>query len=79
MQLNNLLKTNKGKIRVGRGIGTGKGEGGCMLHSSHYDFNDDDSDEFGFSVHYTPKFFSRTPDDPLFQGYNTTYYGDSDL
>ncbi len=23
------------------GIGTGKGEGGCMLHSSHYDFNDD--------------------------------------
>ena len=23
------------------GIGPGKGEGGCMLHSSHYDFNDD--------------------------------------
>ena len=23
------------------GIGAGKGEGGCMLHSSHYDFNDD--------------------------------------
>ena len=23
------------------GIGTGKGDGGCMLHSSHYDFNDD--------------------------------------
>ncbi len=23
------------------GIGPGKGEFGCMLHSSHYDFNDD--------------------------------------
>jgi hippurate hydrolase len=22
-------------------LGTGPGEGGCMLHSPHYDFNDD--------------------------------------
>ena len=26
MQLNNLIKNNKKKIRVGRGIGTGKGK-----------------------------------------------------
>ena len=26
MELNNLVKTNKKKIRVGRGIGTGKGK-----------------------------------------------------
>ena len=26
MQLNNLIKINKKKIRVGRGIGTGKGK-----------------------------------------------------
>ena len=45
----------------------------------NYDLNSVDSAGFGFSVHYTPKFFSRTPDDPLFPGYNTTYYGDSSL
>ena len=28
MELNNLIKTNKGKIRVGRGIGSGKGKNG---------------------------------------------------
>jgi metal-dependent amidase/aminoacylase/carboxypeptidase family protein len=22
-------------------IGNGEGQGGCMLHNSHYDFNDD--------------------------------------
>ena len=32
MQLNNLLKTNKGKIRVGRGIGTGKGKTSSRGH-----------------------------------------------
>ena len=26
MELNNLIKTNKKKIRVGRGIGSGKGK-----------------------------------------------------
>ena len=45
----------------------------------NYDVNDDDSDEFAFSVEYTPKFFSLTPSDPGFQGYNTKYVGDSDL
>ena len=45
----------------------------------NYDVNDDDSDEFAFSVEYTPKFFSKTPSDPGFQGYNTKYVGDSDL
>jgi hypothetical protein len=45
----------------------------------NYDVNDDDSDEFAFSVEYTPKFFSLTPSDPGFQGYNTKYIGDSDL
>ena len=46
---------------------------------TNYDVNDDDSDEFAFSVHYTPKSFNLTPSDPGFTGYNTTYYGDSDL
>ena len=32
MQLNNLLKTNKGKIRVGRGIGSGKGKTSSRGH-----------------------------------------------
>jgi hypothetical protein len=45
----------------------------------NYDLNSTDSAGFGFSVEYTPKFFSRTPDDPLFQGYNTKYVGDSSL
>jgi len=45
----------------------------------NYDVNDDDSDEFAFSVEYTPFSFARTPDDPLFTGYRTTYVGDSDL
>ena len=45
----------------------------------NYDLDSTDSAGFGFSVEYTPKFFSRTPDDPLFQGYNTKYVGDSSL
>ena len=45
----------------------------------NYDLNSTDSAGFGFSVEYTPKFFSRTPDDPLFPGYNTKYIGDSSL
>ena len=32
MQLNNLIKTNKKKIRVGRGIGTGKGKTSSRGH-----------------------------------------------
>ena len=32
MELNNLLKTNKGKIRVGRGIGSGKGKTSSRGH-----------------------------------------------
>ncbi len=44
----------------------------------NYDLRDED-DEFAFGVEYTPKYFNRTPDDPLFEGYTTTYIGDSDL
>ena len=32
MQLNNLIKNNKKKIRVGRGIGTGKGKTSSRGH-----------------------------------------------
>ena len=32
MELNNLIKTNKGKIRVGRGIGSGKGKTSSRGH-----------------------------------------------
>ena len=35
-----MLETRPG-CYVWLGIGPGKGEGGCMLHSSRYDFNDD--------------------------------------
>jgi len=45
----------------------------------NYDLDQADSAGFAFSVEYTPKFFSRTPDDPLFPGYNTKYVGDSSL
>ena len=56
-----------------------KGKNVIQRSIVNYDLDETDSAGFSFSVHYTPKFFSRTPDDPLFPGYNTTYYGDSDL
>jgi hippurate hydrolase len=27
-------------VLIGNGIGTGSGEGGCMVHNPGYDFND---------------------------------------
>ena len=56
-----------------------KGKSVIQRSIVNYDLDSVDSAGFGFSIHYTPKFFSRTPDDPLFPGYNTTYYGDSDF
>ena len=35
MQLNNLIKNNKSKIRVGRGIGSGRGKTSSRGHKGH--------------------------------------------
>ena len=35
MELNNLIKTNKKKIRLGRGIGSGKGKTSARGHKGH--------------------------------------------
>ena len=56
-----------------------KGKNVIQRSIVNYDLDETDSAGFSFSVHYRPKFFSKTPSDPGFQGYNTIYYGDSDL
>ena len=56
-----------------------KGKSVIQKSIVNYDLDQADSAGFAFSIEYTPKFFSRTPDDPLFPGYNTKYIGDSSL
>ena len=56
-----------------------KGKNVIQKSIVNYDLDQADSAGFAFSIEYTPKFFSRTPDDPLFPGYNTKYIGDSSL